>query len=115
MRLGDTVIPAHEATQVNISDVVLAAKNLGAKATTVEVLNNGRPGALIGALTSTNRSTNLTYDVPLRDSGKIGQVYRKLSGSLGLRPFQRDNDQQHFVKTCEICILPSLLSQWFVS
>lgn len=36
----------------------------------VQVINNGAPGSLIGAVYSTKRSTGLTYDVPLRDSGK---------------------------------------------
>jgi hypothetical protein len=35
----------------------------------VEVVNSGTPGSLIGALYSSNNTTGINYDVPLRDSG----------------------------------------------
>jgi hypothetical protein len=42
----------------------------------VKVTNNGAPGSLIGALYSSDKTTGVNYDVPLRDSGPV----RNMSG-----------------------------------
>jgi hypothetical protein len=51
----------------------------------VQVLNNGAPGSLIGAAYSKEEASQLTYDVPLRDSGKV----RNTTGSY---PWRIDHD-----------------------
>jgi hypothetical protein len=47
----------------------------------VEVVNSGTPGSLIGALYSSNNTTGINYDVPLRDSGPM----RVMSGAYPWR------------------------------
>lgn len=74
-----------------IADVDLSAlRQAGASRTdldsvSVQILNSGAPGSLIGAAYSTERATRLTYDVPLRDSGKV----RNATGSY---PWRVDDD-----------------------
>lgn len=61
----------------------------------VQILNSGAPGSLIGAAYSRERGTQLTYDVPLRDSGKN----RNGSGSY---PWRIDNDYSTVVAISNI-------------
>jgi hypothetical protein len=51
----------------------------------IEVMNSGTKGSLIGALNGVDEKTGLTYDVPLRDSGGT----RNLSGAY---PWRLDGD-----------------------
>jgi hypothetical protein len=51
----------------------------------VQVTNNGAPGSLIGALYSSDKTTGVNYDVPLRDSGPV----RTMTGSY---PWKIDDD-----------------------
>jgi hypothetical protein len=60
-----------------------------------QVLNNGAPGSLIGALYSTDRSSQLAYDVPLRDSGRM-------RNSTGSYPWRVDNDYTTIVNITNI-------------
>ena len=55
-----------------------------------QFLNSGAPGSLIGAAYSTERTTQMTYDVPLRDSGKN----RNGTGSY---PWRIDDDYSTIV------------------
>jgi hypothetical protein len=51
----------------------------------VELSNKGAPGSLIGALYSSDKTTGVNYDVPLRDSGPV----RTMTGSY---PWKIDDD-----------------------
>lgn len=62
-----------------------AASRTDFDSVSVQVLNSGAPGSLIGAAYSTDRESQLTHDVPLRDSGKI----RNATGSY---PWRVDQD-----------------------
>ncbi|MEK6337581.1 MAG: hypothetical protein AABM67_21890, partial [Acidobacteriota bacterium] len=61
----------------------------------VQVLNSGAPGSLIGAAYSKEGSSQLTYDVPLRDSGK----YRNGTGSY---PWRIDEDYSTVVAVTNV-------------
>jgi hypothetical protein len=82
-------------------DLDLSALNEAANSRTdldsvsVQVLNSGAPGSLIGAAYSRERATQLTYDVPLRDSGKN----RNGSGSY---PWRIDKDYSSIVAISNI-------------
>jgi hypothetical protein len=56
----------------------------------VRVINSGLPGSLIGALYSQNRTTDITYEVPLRDSGPP-------RASTGGYPVRLDDDYSTIV------------------
>ncbi len=51
----------------------------------VQVLNDGKPGSLIGALSGTDDTSGITYDVPLRDIGGMRH-------STGAYPWRLDHD-----------------------
>jgi hypothetical protein len=51
-----------------LSEAVASRRDIDS--VSVQVVNSGTPGSLIGAAYSGERATQLTHDVPLRDSGK---------------------------------------------
>jgi hypothetical protein len=66
----------------------------------IQVLNTGGPGSLIGALNSQDSSTGMTYDVPLRDIGG-------LRNSTGAYPWRLDHDLSTIVSITNIAPLRS--------
>lgn len=84
-------LPAVTLSPGQIVDVDLSAVREAAASRTdfdsvsVQVMNSGTPGSLIGALYSAEETTQLAHDVPLRDSGKI----RNATGSY---PWRVDRD-----------------------
>jgi hypothetical protein len=61
----------------------------------VQVLNSGAPGSLIGGLYSTDKVKRLRYDVPLRDSGPM-------RSSTGSYPWRVDDDYRTIVNITNI-------------
>jgi hypothetical protein len=84
-------LPAMTLAPQQIVEVDLSALRTAAASRTdldsvsVQIENSGAPGSLIGAAYSSDNRTGLTYDVPLRDSGKV----RNLTGSY---PWRIDDD-----------------------
>ena len=84
-------LPSMTLRPQQILDVDLSALRQAAASRTdldsvnVQILSTAAPGSLIGAAYSTDRASGLTYDVPLRDSGKV----RNATGSY---PWRVDND-----------------------
>lgn len=75
-----------QVVEVDLSALrAAAASRTDFDSVSVQVLNSGAPGSLIGAAYSRERATELTHDVPLRDSGKI----RNATGSY---PWRVDQD-----------------------
>jgi hypothetical protein len=72
-----------------------AASRTDFDSVSVQVVNSGTPGSLIAALYSTDRSTHLSYDVPLRDSGKM-------RNSTGSYPWRVDGDYTTIVNVTNI-------------
>jgi len=94
-------LPAMTLRPQQVVDVDLSALRAAASSRTdldsvsVQVLNNGEPGSLIGAAYSKERASQLTYDVPLRDSGKN----RNGTGSY---PWRIDKDYSTVVTVTNI-------------
>ena len=66
----------------------------------VQVLNNGKPGSLIGALNGNDSIKKMTYDVPLRDIGAM-------RNSTGAYPWRVDHDLSTVVSITNVSTLPS--------
>jgi len=66
----------------------------------IEVMNTGAKGSLIGALYGSDETTGMTYDVPLRDFGA-------LRGSTGSYPWRLDGDVSTIVSITNVSPLPS--------
>jgi len=94
-------LPAMTLRPQQVVDVDLSALRAAAASRTdfdsvsVQVLNSGAPGSLIGAAYSKERASQLTYDVPLRDSGKN----RNGTGSY---PWRIDKDYSTVVTVTNI-------------
>jgi hypothetical protein len=66
----------------------------------IEVMNTGAKGSLIGALYGIDETTAMTYDVPLRDFGA-------LRTSTGAYPWRLDGDVSTIVSITNVSPLPS--------
>jgi len=75
-----------ETAEVDLQPLTAALANRpDIDSASVEVVNSGAPGTLIGSLYNTNKATQLTSDVPLRDSGRA-------RNSTGSYPWRVDGD-----------------------
>jgi hypothetical protein len=71
MELPTITLRPQQVVEVDLSVLgAAAASRTDLDSVSVQVLNSGAPGSLIGAAYSRERATQLTHDVPLRDSGK---------------------------------------------
>lgn len=61
----------------------------------IQVLNTGSSGSLIGALNGQDRSNGMTYDVPLRDIGGFAKLNRSVSVAIRSRPVHNRLDHKH--------------------
>ena len=76
----------HEAVAVDLRALTaLAHQRPDLLRAGVQVMSDGRPGDLIGALSVLDRQTGLTQEIPLRDTGAVG-------GSTGSYPWRLDAD-----------------------
>jgi hypothetical protein len=81
----------HQATEVDLEPLRTAAKaGPDFDMVSVQVVNDGGAGSLIGGLYSTDSKTAITYDVPLRDSGPVGH-------STGGYPWRLDGDYSSII------------------
>jgi hypothetical protein len=70
IELPMVTIPANAVKEVNLNSLVNAAKTRTDLASvSVQIINSGAAGSLIGAVNTTNNVTKVDYDIPLRDSG----------------------------------------------
>jgi hypothetical protein len=91
VELSSVTINAGETVELNLQPLISAAANrTDLDSVSVQITNSGAAGSLIGALYSTNQTTNLTQDIPLRDSGR-------LRNSTGAYPFRLDDDYSSIV------------------
>lgn len=70
------------------------------KNVSIEILNTGSKGSLVGALNGTDQITGLTYDVPLRDSGRTRT-------STGAYPWRIDGDFSTIASITNVSALPT--------
>jgi hypothetical protein len=76
----------NETTEVNLATLMEAIKERpDLDAASVQIINDGAPGSLIGALYGADKTTGMVYDVPLRDSGPVRR-------STGGYPVRLDDD-----------------------
>lgn len=72
VELPSVTLGPQEVVEVDLDSLVAtAAGRADLDVVSVEVMNSGPSGSLIGALYSTDAPTGTVYDVPLRDSGPI--------------------------------------------
>ena len=91
IELPSVIINAGEIVELNLQPLVSAnASRIDLNSVSVQITNNGAAGSLIGALYSTNRTTTITQDIPLRDSGR-------LRNSTGAYPWRLDDDYSSIV------------------
>ncbi len=84
--LPPTTIGPSETRELDLSQLYLAAAGRDdMDSVSVEVTNDGEAGTLIGSLNSRNENSDVTYDIPLRDSGK-----KRIS--TGAYPWRLDGD-----------------------
>jgi len=85
-----------QTAEVDLSPLMGAAKRSGDLDTvSVQVTNSGAPGSLIGALYSSDKTTGVNYDVPLRDSGPVRSM-------TGVYPWKISNDYTTIVYVTNI-------------
>jgi hypothetical protein len=101
VELSSVTMASNEVVQLDLSSLVTAAQNRqDMDAISVEIINDGQAGSLVGALNGIDHSNNLTYDVPLRDSGI-------LRNSTGAYPFRLDGDFTTLVSITNVGDKPS--------
>jgi hypothetical protein len=72
IELPEIILGPRQIADVDLRPLTEAATTrTDLSSVSVQVLNSGAPGSLIGALYGTDKIKRLSYDVPLRDSGPI--------------------------------------------
>jgi hypothetical protein len=96
LELPPVKLAAREAKEVDLAPLISAAsRRADFKMVSVEVVNDGPTASLIGALSSRDRTSSMTYDTPLRDSGPM-------SRSTGSYPWRLDGDYSTLVTITNI-------------
>lgn len=91
VELSPIALAPNEIKELNLQSLLTAAATrTDLDAVSVQIENNGAAGSLIGALYSTNQTTGVFYDVPLRDSGVV-------RNSTGAYPIRLDDDYKTVV------------------
>lgn len=74
----EITLTPYESREVNLEQLSLAARaRADLDVVSVQVINSGAPGSLIGSIYGINQNTAVNYEVPLRDSGLV----RNMTGS----------------------------------
>ena len=96
VELPAIMLRPNETVDVNLTPLRQAAAGRSdLNAVSVNVVNSGAPGSLIGAWYGVDTTKLLTYDVPLRDSGPI-------RNSTGSYPWRTDQDYTTIVNITNI-------------
>lgn len=70
VELPAVTIAANAIKEVDLTGLVTAAKTRAdLDSASVQIINSGAAGSLVGAINTTNNLTKVDYDIPLRDSG----------------------------------------------
>ena len=101
VELPAITLAPQELVQVNLRSLTeAAASRTDLDSVSVQVLNSGAAGSLIGALYSIDKTSQILYDVPLRDSGKM-------RNSTGSYPWRVDDDYTTIVNITNISDQPA--------
>lgn len=96
VELPRVTLAPNEATEVELDPLMAAVANRSdLDEVSVQVLNSGAAGSLVGALYGTNQTTGTVYDVPLRDSGA-------LRNSTGGYPIRLDGDYSTIISITNV-------------
>lgn len=96
IELPEIILAPRQIVDVDLRPLTEAATTRpDLNSVSVEILNSGAAGSLIGALYSTDNVKRLRYDVPLRDSGAI-------RNSTGSYPWRVDDDYTTIVNITNI-------------
>jgi hypothetical protein len=101
VELKSLTIPANSIKEVNLKPLVDAAKTRkDLESVSVQIINSGGSGSLIGAANFTNDLTGVNYDIPLRDSG----LKRNSAGGF---PIRLDDDYTTNLSITNVSDTPS--------
>ncbi len=90
-----TLFP-NQISELDLRSLMTAAQTRNdLDAVSVQIVNSGLPGNLIGALYATDRTTGIVQDIPLRDSGR-------LRNSTGAYPWRLDDDYKSVVSITNV-------------
>lgn len=101
VELPSVTLAPKEITELNLTPLMAAAAyRSDLKTVSVQIINSGPAGSLIGAINGVEMSSGATYDVPLRDSG----LNRNNSGAY---PWRIDGDFTSVVSVTNVGDSPS--------
>lgn len=101
IELPEIILGPRQIADVDLRPLTEAAtRRTDLSSVSVQVLNSGAAGSLIGALYSRDKVKRLRYDVPLRDSGPI-------RSSTGSYPWRVDDDYTTIVNITNISDHPA--------
>jgi len=96
MKLGP-----NETAEVSLAPLMAAVEERSdLDDASVQIINDGAPGSLIGALYGTDKTTGMIYDVPLRDSGPV-------RSSAGGYPIRLDGDYSTIISITNASEVPT--------
>lgn len=99
--LPAVTLKSNEVRTVDLTQVALTTQQDPAfKNVSVEIINTGPKGSLVGALNGADQVTGMTYDVPLRDSGGT-------RNSTGAYPWRVDGDFSTIVSITNVSPMPT--------
>lgn len=91
----------NETAEVNLAPLMAAVEvRSDLDDASIQIINNGAPGSLIGALYGVDKATGMVYDVPLRDSGS-------LRNSTGGYPIRLDGDYSTIISITNVSEVPT--------
>ncbi len=96
VELPFVTLEPNEAIEVDLEPLKTAvAGRADLREVSVQIVNNAKPGSLVGALYGTDQMTGAVYDIPLRDSGP-------LRISTGGYPIRIDGDYSTIVSITNV-------------
>lgn len=96
VELPQITLAPGEITELDLRPLNAAAETRNdLESVSVMIENSGSPGSLIGALYSSDRTSDVTQDVPLRDSGIV-------RNSTGAYPWRLDDDYTSVVSITNV-------------
>lgn len=96
VELPQLILSPNQVVELDLRPLTTAARTRNdLNAVSAQISNSGSPGSLIGALYSTDQTTSVNQDIPLRDSGR-------LRNSTGAYPWRLDDDYSSVVSITNV-------------
>jgi hypothetical protein len=101
VELPDVKLGPNETAEVNLAPLTAAVEERSdLDDASIQIINNGAPGSLIGAMYGEDKTTGIVYDVPLRDSGPV-------RSSAGGYPVRLDGDYSTIISITNVSEVPT--------